>query len=339
MEKRTEIGEIGEFGLINRLKEKFHLLNEESVLGAGDDAAILNPKDSVVVSSEIFSESIDFDLSYTPLKHLGYKIITASVSDIAAMNAFPKQILISLSISNRFSVEAIEELYSGIMAASEDYQVDIVGGDIRASASGLVISTTCIGTNKLEKLTKRSGAKINDVICATGDLGAAVLGLMVLEREKEVFLADSNSQPEIGDYSYVVERQLMPKARLDIIHEFQEKGIVPTSMIDCSDGLASELIHLSNESGLGVRIFEKNLPIEDATYLAATELNFSPITAVLNGGEDYELIFTIDQKDFDKVKDNLDISPIGYVVENPKERVFVLKSEQIIPLTAPGFGK
>lgn len=339
MSERTEIGELGEFGLIKRIQEKFLVKNKETILGIGDDASILNFEESIVISSELFSEGIDFDLSYTPLKHLGYKIVSASVSDIAAMNAFPKQLLVNLGLSNRISVEAVDELYEGIQAACDDYGIDLVGGDIRASVAGLVISTTCTGANNSKNLVKRSGAKANDIICVTGDLGAAVLGLMVLEREKEVFKANPNSNPEMDQFSYVVERHLMPKARLDIIHELKDKKIVPTSMIDCSDGLASDLIHLSNANNLGVRIFEKNLPIEDATYLAATDLNFSPITAALNGGEDYELIFTISQKDFDSIKTHLDISPIGFMVENSQEKSLVLKSEQIVNLTAPGFPK
>lgn len=339
MDKRTEIGEIGEFGLIQRIKDKFQVKNKESILGIGDDASILFTSQAVVTSSELFSEGIDFDLSYTPLRHLGYKIVSASVSDIAAMNAFPKQILINLGLSNRISVEAIDELYEGIIAACEDYQVDLVGGDIRATIAGLTISTTCIGVNDSSKLVRRSGAKPNDIICVTGDLGAAVLGLMVLEREKEVFKVNPEANPEMEQYAYIVERQLLPKARMDIIHELNEKNILPTAMIDCSDGLASDLIQLSNANQLGVRIFEKNLPIEDATYLAATDLNFSPITAALNGGEDYELLFTISQKDFEVIKNHLDISPIGFMVPDAQERNLILKSEQIVALSAPGFGK
>jgi thiamine-monophosphate kinase len=244
-----------------------------------------------------------------------------------------------LGLSNRFSVEAVEELYTGIKQACEEYKVDLVGGDTTASPQGLIISVSALGLVDAKNLTKRSGAKPNDVICVTGDLGGALMGLQSLEREKQVYLANPTMQPELDGKSYVVLRQLKPEARFDIIHELSEIGVVPTSMIDCSDGLASEIIHLCNASGTGARIFEKNIPIDDETYLSATEFNLSPLTAALNGGEDYELVFTVSQKDFEKVEKITDVTAIGYMTDVKNERVLIMKSDQIVDLTAPGFGE
>ena len=338
MEKRTEIGEIGEFGLINRIKQSFAPKNQQTKLGIGDDAAVFAANHLVVHSTELFQEGIHFDLAYTPLPHLGFKIVSAALSDIAAMNAIPKQITIGIGLSNRFSVEAVDSLYEGIQAACEEYNVDLVGGDTTASASGLLISVSVLGEVEEQKLTKRSGAKPNDVICISGDLGAAIMGLQALEREKQVFLANPGMQPELEGKSYVIMRQLKPTARLDIVHELNSLGVIPTSMIDCSDGLSSELIHLSRESNVGIRIFEKNIPIDDETYLVATEFNFSPLTAALNGGEDYELIFTVSQQDYEKITKIADVTAIGFVTNDPTEQLLIMKSDQIVPLSAPGFG-
>ncbi len=339
MEKRTEIGEIGEFGLIERIKSKFQLTNQESILGIGDDAAVINSSNQIVHSTELFIEGVHFDLAYSPLQHLGFKVVSVALSDIAAMNAIPKQVTIGLGLSNRFSVEAVETLYEGIQLACEEYKIDLVGGDTTASPTGLIISVQVIGEVEATKLVKRSGAKPNDVICVTGDLGAAIMGLQSLEREKQVFLSNPGMQPELEGKSYVIMRQLKPSARFDIIHELNSLGVVPTSMIDCSDGLSSDLIHLSKSSQVGIRIFEKNIPIDDETYLVATEFNFSPLTAALNGGEDYELLFTVSQPDFEKVSKLADVSAIGFVTDKPEERILIMKSEQIVPLSAPGFGK
>ena len=299
MEKRTEIGEVGEFGLINHIASKFTQKQDWTDLGIGDDTAVLDPKgNKVVTTTELFIEGVHFDLGYTPLQHLGFKVVSVVLSDIAAMNAIPAQITIGLGLSNRFSVESVDALYEGIQLACEEYKVDLVGGDTTSSPQGLIISMTATGVVEADKLVQRGTAKPNDVLCVTGDLGAALMGLHSLEREKQVFLANPDMKPELEGKSYVVLRQLKPMARFDMIHEFRDVGVVPTSMIDCSDGLASEIIHLCNASGLGARIFEKNIPIDDETYLAATEFNVSPLTAALNGGEDYELVFTVSQEDF-----------------------------------------
>jgi thiamine-monophosphate kinase len=317
MEKRTEIGEIGEFGLINRIAAAFTEKQDWTELGIGDDTAVLDPKgNKVVTTTELFIEGVHFDLGYTPLQHLGFKVVSVVLSDIAAMNAIPAQLTIGLGLSNRFSVESVDALYEGI-----------------------IISMTATGVVEAEKLVLRGTSKPNDVLCVSGDLGAALMGLHSLEREKQVFLANPDMKPELEGKSYVVLRQLKPMARFDIIHELRELGVVPTSMIDCSDGLASEIIHLCNASGLGARIFEKNIPIDDETYLSATEFNVSPLTAALNGGEDYELLFTVSQDDFPKVEKIADVTAIGYMTNVSHERVMVMKSDAIVDLTAPGFGK
>ncbi|MHA8101000.1 thiamine-phosphate kinase [Aquirufa nivalisilvae] len=339
MEKRTEIGSLGEFGLIQRLSEGFESHQPWTILGIGDDAAGLEANGFKVVSTtELLIEGVHFDLSYTPLKHLGFKVVSIALSDIAAMNAIPAQLSVGLGLSNRFSVEAVEELYEGIKLACEEYKMDLVGGDTTSSPQGLIISVNALGLVAEDQLVKRSGAKPNDVICVTGDLGGALMGLQSLEREKQVYLANPDMQPELNEKNYVVMRQLKPMARFDIIHDLKELGVIPSSMIDCSDGLASEIIHLCNASGTGARIFEKNIPIDDETYLVATEFSLSPLTAALNGGEDYELVFTISQSDFDKVSKITDVTAIGYMTDLPNERVLVMKSEQVVALTAPGFG-
>ena len=338
MEKRTEIGTLGEFGLIKRLAAPFSQHQGWTKLGIGDDAALLEAANQLTVSStELLIEGVHFDLSYTPLQHLGYKAVTVAVSDIAAMNAIPTQLMVSIGLSNRFSVEAVDELYAGIKAACEDYQIDLVGGDTTASPQGLILSVTALGVVDSAQVVTRSKAQPNDVICVSGDFGGALLGLQSLEREKQVFLANPDMQPELDNKSYVVLRQLKPSARFDIIHELRDLGVVPTSMIDSSDGLAAEILHLCEASGTGARIFEKNIPIDDETYLAATEFNLSPLTAALNGGEDYELVFTVSQADFEKVEKIADVTAIGYMTNVPNEKVMVMKSDQIVTLTAPGF--
>ena len=336
----SDLQSISEIDLINRITKSFKTKNDSTILDIGDDAAILKfEKTKLAISQDILVEGVHFDLSYSPLPHLGFKVVSLALSDIAAMNAKPTQISIGLGLSNRFSVEAVEELYTGIQQACEEYKVDLVGGDTTASPQGLIISVSALGLVDAKNLTKRSGAKPNDVICVTGDLGGALMGLQSLEREKQVYLANPTMQPELDGKSYVVLRQLKPVARFDIIHELSEIGVVPTSMIDCSDGLASEIIHLCNASDTGARIFEKNIPIDDETYLSATEFNLSPLTAALNGGEDYELVFTVSQKDFEKVEKIADVTAIGYMTDVKNERVLVMKSDQIVDLTAPGFGE
>jgi thiamine-monophosphate kinase len=335
--KRTELQNLGEFGLINRISANIELQNPESVKGIGDDAAVIDIGEKyLLVSTDMLLEGVHFDLSYVPLKHLGYKAVAVNVSDIAAMNGIPKQITVGLGLSNRISVEAVDELYEGIKIACESFKVDLVGGDTTTSRSGLVISITATGFVEKDKIAFRNGAKPNDILCVTGDLGAAYLGLQILEREKQVFIANPEMQPQLEEKEYVVQRQLKPEARTDIIHELRELGVVPTSMIDISDGLASEFLHICSQSGVGGHIFEENLPIDELSYLAATELNISPVTAALNGGEDYELLFTVSQSDYDKIKKLADVLPIGYITEG-KEVELLLKSGTRIPLTAQGW--
>ena len=338
-EKRTEINELGEFGLIDRISKSFTTQVASTVKGIGDDAAVIDAgEEALLVSTDMLVEGIHFDLSYTPLRHLGYKAVAVNVSDIAAMNGKAEQITVSIAISNRFSVEAVDELYRGIHAACQSYKVDLVGGDMTSSTSGLVISITALGRARKDRVVYRSGAKSNDIICVTGDLGAAFLGLQVLEREKEVYMANPDMQPGLEKYEYLVGRQLKPEARMDIVFELEELGIVPTSMIDISDGLASELFHLSSQSGVGVRIFEDKIPIETFAYeTAAVEFKLDPATCALNGGEDYELLFTIRQEDFEKVKNHQDIHLIGYTHEKKNENVMITKQGNTVRLTAQGW--
>ncbi len=337
--KRSEISSLGEFGLINRISQSISLQNSSSLKGIGDDAAVIDAGDDLILfSTDMLLEGIHFDLSYMPLQHLGYKAVAVNVSDIAAMNGRPEQITIGLGLSNRFSTEAIDSLYAGIRAACENFKVDLVGGDTSASASGLVISISILGRAKKDKIVYRSGAKPSDIICVTGDLGGAYMGLQVLEREKQVFLTNPEMQPDLEKYEYVVSRQLKPEARMDIIHDLAESGIIPTSMIDISDGLASELLHLSNNSNVGVRIYEDKIPIDNETFdTAALEFKVDPVTCALNGGEDYELLFTIKQADFEKVKNHPDIQFIGYIHEDPKQNFMQSKLGTIIPLSAQGW--
>jgi thiamine-monophosphate kinase len=337
-ESRSEISQLGEFGLIDRISKNFKSKNSSTLKDIGDDAAVISAgEDCILLSTDMLVEGIHFDLSYTPIHHLGYKAIAVNVSDIAAMNGLAEQVTVSLALSNRFSVEAVDALYEGIKAACENYNVDLVGGDTTSSVSGLIISVSVIGRAKQEKIAYRSGAKAGDIICVTGDLGAALMGLQVLEREKEVFLANPNMQPALDRYDYIVKRLLKPEARMDIVHELAEAGIKPTAMIDISDGLASELFHISKNSGVGVRIFEDKLPIDTGAYETAVEFGLDPITCALNGGEDYELLFTITQNDFEKIKKHHDIHFIGYVHEKKNENILVTKNGNVVPLKAQGW--
>lgn len=338
-EKRSEIASLGEFGLINRIKEGVSLQNLTSIKGIGDDAAVIDAgNDFMLLSTDMLMEGIHFDLSYMPLQHLGYKAVAVNVSDIAAMNGKPEQIVIGLGLSNRFSLQAVDVLYEGIRAACENFKVDLVGGDTTSSASGLVISISVTGRVKKDQVVYRSGAKVNDIICVTGDLGAAYLGLQILEREKQVFLTNPDMQPQLEKYQYMVGRQLKPEARMDIIHELADLQIVPTAMIDISDGLASELLHLSNHSQVGVRIFEEKIPLDSEVYdTAAVEFKIDPLTCALNGGEDYELLFTIRQSDFEKLKNHPDIHFIGHIHDNPAQNVMVSKQGTVVPIKAQGW--
>lgn len=338
-EKRSEISELGEFGLIDRMRSHVATVRHPStIMGIGDDAAVIDGgNDCVLVATDMLVEGVHFDLSYVPLRHLGYKAVAVNVSDIAAMNGIATQFVVSLGISNRFSVEAIDELYAGMEAACKNYNVDLVGGDTTSSASGLIISVSIIGRCPREKITYRSGAKPNDIICVTGDLGAAYLGLQVLEREKEVFMANPEMQPDLEKYEYMVGRQLRPEARTDIVFDLAERNIRPSAMIDISDGLASELLHLSKNSNAGMRIFEDKIPIDTQAFETAVEFKLDPITCALNGGEDYELLFTIHQRDYEKIKNHPDIHFIGYVHDNPKQNIMITKQENVVPLRAQGW--
>lgn len=337
-EKRTEISELGEFALIDHLNESIKIKNASTLKGIGDDAAVIDSGDLVkVVTTDLLLEGVHFDLSYAPLHHVGFKAVAVNVSDVAAMNAIPKQITVSIALSNRFSVEAVDALYAGINAAAEHYGVDVIGGDTTASHSGLVISITAIGEAKKEQISYRSGAKVNDIVCVTGDLGAALVGLQILEREKQVFIANPDMKPQLEKFTYVTGRQLKPDARMDIIHELRDMEIVPSSMIDISDGLASELFHICKSSGVGVTIYEDKLPIDKQTFDTAVELGLDPITCVLNGGEDYELLFTIDQKDYEKLEKHPDIHFIGHVTNVEEDKLLVTKSGTVVSLKAQGW--
>jgi thiamine-monophosphate kinase len=335
---RTEISTLGEFGLIDRIKSRVNLIHPATVLGIDDDAAIIDASTHyTLLSTDMLLEGIHFDLSYMPLQHLGYKSIAVNVSDIAAMNGIPKQVTVNLGLSNRFSVEAVEAFYDGIFSACKDYKVDLVGGDTTASSSGMVISVSILGEVEKGKEVKRKTAKINDIICVTGDLGGAYMGLQVLEREKQEFLVNPEMQPQLKGYEYVVGRQLRPQARMDIIHELRDLGIVPSSMIDVSDGLASDLMHICQQSGLGANIYEDKLPYDHHTLKTAMEFRLDVITAVMNGGEDYELLFTISQENFESLKNHRDIHFIGYMQEAGKGVNLVTKAGHAVPVEAQGW--
>jgi len=337
-EKRTEIEKLGEFGLIDRINKSAKLFHSVSVKGIGDDAAVLDSGGSfILISTDQLIEGVHFDLSYMPVKHLGYKAIAVNVSDIAAMNGIPLQVTVSIAFSNRFSVEAIDAFYEGVNAACKNYKVDLVGGDTSTSPEGLYISVTAVGKVKKDRITYRSGAMDKDVICVTGDLGGAYMGLQVLEREKQVFLTNPEMQPKLDDFEYIVHRQLKPEARTDVIHDFKESNLIPTSMIDISDGLASDLMHICNESGLGARIFEDKIPIDERTNETAMEFRLSPGTCALNGGEDYELLFTIAQDDVKTIEKYADVHMIGYMDKKEKGAVMVTIQESIIELQAQGW--
>lgn len=336
----TDLNELGEIGLIERIRQATPApLNPETIRAIGDDAAVfdLGGADFGLISTDMLLEGVHFDLSYTPLKHLGFKAVAVNVSDIAAMNGLPTQITVSLGLSSKFPVEAVDELYDGIRAACEAYNVDLVGGDTTTSRSGLVISVTALGKVPKASITYRNTAQPNDVLCVTGDLGAAYLGLQLLEREKQVFLADPTMQPNLDEQAYLVQRQLRPDARTDMVHELRDLGVLPTAMIDISDGLANELLHLCTQSGMGAVIFDDNIPIDDQTYLTADEFKISPVTAALNGGEDYELLFTIRPQEYDKLKNHSRITAIGYMTADPTQIVLATRAGQQTPIRAQGW--
>jgi thiamine-monophosphate kinase len=335
---RTELSSLGEFGLIDHLSAGIDPRNPETLKGIGDDAAVLAfGEDATLISTDMLVEGVHFDLTFQPLKHLGYKAVVVNLSDIYAMNGTPTQILVSIAISNRFSLEAIDELYEGINAACKKYNVDLAGGDTTSSASGLVLSLTSIGKAKKEDVVYRNGAKENDLICVSGDLGGAYVGLQLLEREKKIFLENPKIQPDLGDHDYILERQLKPEARKDLIEKLKELGVKPTSMIDISDGLSSEILHLCRQSDTGCNLYEDKIPIDQQTYDTAREFNLDPTVCALSGGEDYELLFTIKQDDYEKLRMHLDISIIGHMTNSDAGVNLIDKSSNVVPVTAQGW--
>jgi thiamine-monophosphate kinase len=335
---RTELQSLGEFGLIDLIREHVQLKQAGSLKGIGDDAAVIdNGPGRTVVTSDMLVEGVHFDLSYCPLKHLGYKAVVVNISDLCAMNATPRQIVCSIALSNRFSVEAVEELYAGILLACENYGVDLVGGDTCTSPHGLTISITAIGNAKDEELVYRDTAQVNDLICVTGDVGAAYMGLQLLSREKQVFLDNPNAQPDLEGNDYLLERQLKPEARLDIINKFATWYVKPNSMIDISDGLASEILHICSQSKKGCQIYEEKLPIDHQTRELAKEFGLDPTTCAMNGGEDYELLFTVALSDFEKIRERAEISIIGHITDESSGCLFIDNTGGVHPITAQGW--
>lgn len=339
-EGRTELGHFGEFALIDRLTDEFQTHHKATIKGVGDDCAVLGTgKKKTLVTTQTMAEGVNFDMMYTPLKHLGYKAVAIALSNIAAMNGTPKQVLVSVAVSNRYSVEALEELYAGIRICCDRYDVDLVGGDVNSSLSGMVITTTAIGEVDSDKITYRSGAKLHDLICVSGDLGSAYSGMLILEREKVTFQANPNFQPDLESFDYVLERFLKPEPRFDIVKLLKEKEVVPTSMIDVADGLASELLHICKDSNCGCEVYEDRLPIDYQTTRVCSEMsqNMLPTSNALNGGSDYELLFTISPADYEKIKDDTAIHIIGHITESGTPASMVTPQNSLIPLVAQGW--
>lgn len=335
---KTSLSELGEFGLIDHLTKNFSPKHASTIKAIGDDAAVLDFKDKqTLVSTDMLVEGVHFDLAYMPLKHLGYKAVMVNASDIYAMNGKATHITVSIAPSNRFPVEALEELYAGIQLAADLYNIDVVGGDTTSSTSGLFISISVFGEAEKEDVVYRSGARANDLLVVTGDLGAAYMGLQVLEREKQVFKANPNAQPDLDQYTYLIERQLKPEARKDIPPLLKELGVKPTSMIDISDGLSSEVIHLCKNSKTGVNLYEEKVPLDPAVISVCEEFELDSTMIALSGGEDYELLFTIAQSDFDKIKGNPNLSVIGHMTEESAGMHLITRANQAIPLVARGW--
>ncbi|UZD36216.1 thiamine-phosphate kinase [Capnocytophaga ochracea] len=335
---RTSLADLGEFGLIDRLTKGFEIHNPSTLKGVGDDAAVMDFKNKkTVVSTDLLIEGVHFDLSYVPLKHLGYKSVVVNVSDIYAMNATATQITVSIAVSNRFPLEALEEFYAGIRLACEHYKVDLVGGDTTSSTRGLIISVTAIGEAEASDLVYRNGSQPNDLVVLTGDIGGAYMGLQILEREKAVFQVNPNSQPDIEMYSYILERQLKPEARKDIPPLLKQLGVKPTAMMDVSDGLSSELLHICKQSGVGCRLYEDKIPLDPQVISTCEEFNLDSTTIALSGGEDYELLFTIAQADYDKIKGNPNFTVIGYITDKSEGVNLITRAGQFIPIIAKGW--
>jgi thiamine-monophosphate kinase len=337
--KTTPVSTLGEFGLIEHLTKNIELKNPGTIKGIGDDAAVLEYADKqIVVTTDLLVEGIHFNLMYVPMRHLGYKSVMVNLSDVFAMNAYPRQVTVSLAISGKFPVEALEELYQGIQMACDKYQVDLIGGDTTSSLTGLLISVTAIGEVEKGKAVYRSGAKVNDLICVSGDLGGAYMGLQLLERENEVFKVDPKMQPQLQGYDYILERQLKPEARGDVIEALKSLNVQPTAMIDISDGLSSELMHICKASKVGCHVYEDRIPLDFQTKKFAEELHINPLVAALNGGEDYELLFTVPLTDHDKVKNDPDITVIGHIVDASEGTNLITALEgKAIPLQAQGW--
>lgn len=336
--QRTSLSELGEFGLIDHLTKHFNIKNNNTVLGVGDDAAVLAATEKqTLITTDLLIEGVHFDLSYMPLKHLGYKAVMVNLSDVYAMNGVAEQITVSIAISNRFPLEAVEELYAGIQLACDTYQIDLIGGDTTSSTKGMLISVTAIGSANKEEIVYRSGAKETDLIVVSGDLGAAYLGLQVLEREKQVFQVDPNNQPDLDAYTYLIERQLKPEARKDIKGLLKELEILPTAMIDISDGLSSEIMHICSQSKVGCKIYEDKIPLDPQVISACEEFEIDSTMVALSGGEDYELLFTVPISDFDKIKGNPNISIIGHITAENQGLNLVTRANQEIELKAQGW--
>lgn len=336
--ERTSLEELGEFGLIKHLTDNFKLAHESSVRGIGDDAAVLDFKDKqALISTDLLLEGVHFDLSYVPLMHLGYKAVQVNLSDIYAMNGVATQITVSLGVSSKFPLEAVEEIYKGIELACNKFNIDLIGGDTSTSRQGLVISVTSIGYAAKEDITYRNGAQEGDLLCVSGDLGGAYVGLQILEREKQIFLENPQIQPDLEGKDYIIERQLKPEGRRDVVDLLAQLKIKPTAMIDVSDGLASEILHITNQSDKGCTIYEDKLPIDPVTYETARELGLDPTVCALNGGEDYELLFTIKQTDYEKLKNDVDISIIGHITDKNSGVKMISKSDVVHELKAQGW--
>lgn len=337
-QSKTSIAQLGEFGLIDHLTQHFTISQESTMKGIGDDAAVLDfKKDKILISTDLLIEGVHFDLAYMPLKHLGYKAVVANVSDIAAMNATPTQITVSVAVSNRFPLEALEELFNGITIASKIYNVDVIGGDTTSSQKGLIISITAIGKANEESIVYRNGAKPNDLLVVTGDIGAAYMGLQVLEREKQVFQVNPNNQPVLDDYTYLIERQLKPEARTDVKELLHKLEVKPTAMIDISDGLSSEILHICKQSNVGCNIFEDKIPLDPQLINVCEEFDLDSTTIALSGGEDYELLFTIDMNDYDKIKGNPNFTVIGHITEAKEGSHLITRIGTKIALKARGW--
>lgn len=338
MDNRTEISTLGEFGLIEHLTKNFEIQNASTIVSIGDDAAVIDHfGKQTVISTDMLVEGIHFDLMYTPLKHLGYKSVIVNLSDIYAMNATPTHITMNIAFSNRFSVEALDEFYEGVYAACEKYNVDLVGGDTSSSEKGFIISVTAIGEVTTEKIVRRNGAQPNDLICVSGDLGAAFLGLTILEREKKIYLENPQIQPDLEDEQYIVGRLLKPEARKDIVEFFEQANVVPTSMMDVSDGLSSEVMHLCRQSGTGCKLYEDKIPVHDEARQFAYKLELDPTACALSGGEDYELIFTVSQSDYDKLVLNEQIAVVGYMTPQEEGMHIITRGGSTHKLTAQGW--